>query len=312
MALGLLIGSFLNVVIHRLPKMMERDWRAQCAEFAAEDAVRAEAAASGATLETAAFTTGSVAPAPVAAAPEKYNLVVPRSACPKCRRQIRAIENIPVVSWLVLRGKCAGCGNPISKRYPFVELLTGVMFGAVAWKFGFGWPALCGLVLTSFLVALAFIDIDTQLLPDALTFPLIWLGVVAALIFGPASPAEVTGQPIPVDLRSSVIGAVAGYMSLWLIYHLFRLLTGKEGMGYGDFKLLAAIGAWLGWTMLLPTILFSAAVGAVSGIAILSMQKKERSTPISFGPFLAAAGWLMLMWGHEVVNGYLGLFARHP
>ncbi len=169
-----------------------------------------------------------------------------------------------------------GCGNPISKRYPFVELLTGVMFGAVAWKLGFGWPALCGLVLTSFLVALAFIDIDTQLLPDALTFPLIWLGVVAALILGPASPTEAAGQPIPVDLRSSVIGAVAGYMSLWLIYHLFRLLTGKEGMGYGDFKLLAAIGAWLGWKMLLPTILFSAAVGAVSGIRIL-LDAEERA-----------------------------------
>lgn len=185
------------------------------------------------------------------------------------------------------------------------------MFAAVAWKLGFGWPALAGLVLTSFLIALAFIDIDTQLLPDSLTYPLLWLGIFSALVFGPASAGD-SAHAFPVDLRSSVIGAVAGYMSLWLVYHLFRLLTGKEGMGYGDFKLLAAIGAWLGWKMLLPTILFSAAVGAVSGIVILSMQKKERSTPISFGPFLAAAGWLMLMWGHEVVDGYLGLFAHRP
>jgi leader peptidase (prepilin peptidase)/N-methyltransferase len=306
--LGLLIGSFLNVVIYRTPKMMERDWRAQCAELAAEDAAQAAAAFTG--KPNAASNAARVdESAPLA--PEKYNLVVPRSACPHCKRQIQALENIPVVSWLVLRGKCAGCGARISGRYPFVEILTGVMFGAVAWKLGFGWPALGALVLTAFLIALAFIDIDTQLLPDVLTYPLLWLGIFAALMIGPASPAE-TAHAFPVDLRSSVIGAIAGYMSLWLVYHLFRLLTGKEGMGYGDFKLLAAIGAWLGWKMLLPTILFSAAVGAIAGIAILSMQKKERSTPISFGPFLAAAGWLMLMWGHEVVDTYLGLFAQRP
>jgi leader peptidase (prepilin peptidase)/N-methyltransferase len=294
---GLLVGSFLNVVIYRVPVMLNRDWREQCAELAAEDS-RGPAA------------TAAVTAAAEAKPAERFNLIVPRSACPKCKRQIRAVENIPVVSWLFLRGKCAGCGTAISSRYPIVELLTGLMSAAVAWKLGFGWPVLGGLVFTWFLIALTFIDVDTQLLPDNMTLPLLWLGIFVSLSLGGAAPTEIAaGQPpIPVDLRSSIIGAIAGYMSLWGVFHLFKLLTGKEGMGYGDFKLFAALGAWLGWKMLLPTILIAAAVGAVSGIVILSVRKQERSTPIAFGPFLAAAGWLMLMFGNELVSRYLGLF----
>jgi leader peptidase (prepilin peptidase)/N-methyltransferase len=285
LVLGLIVGSFLNVVIHRVPIMMERQWREEYAELQHPD----HAATVPATP----------------AARERYNLVVPRSACPACKAPITALQNIPVVSYLLLRGRCAKCGAQISVRYPIVEALTGTLSGAVAWKLGFGWPAAAGLVLTWFLVALAFIDIDTQFLPDSLTLPLLWLGLLLSL-FAPA-PA---GAPVPVDMRSSIIGAIAGYLSLWSVYHLFRLLTGKEGMGYGDFKLLAALGAWLGWRMLLPIVLVAAAVGAVSGIVLLSLRGQNRSTPIAFGPFLAAAGWLMFMFGHELVTGYLGLFAH--
>jgi leader peptidase (prepilin peptidase)/N-methyltransferase len=282
--LGLIIGSFLNVVIHRVPIMMERQWHEQCAEIERPD--------HAATMP---------APPPVK---ERFNLVVPRSACPACRAPITALQNVPIVSYLFLRGRCASCGARISPRYPLVEALTGVLSAAVAWKLGFGWPAAAGMVLTWFLVALAFIDIDHQLLPDSLTFPLLWLGLLLSL-FAPAPGMA----PIPVDMRSSIIGAIAGYLSLWTVYHLFRLLTGKEGMGFGDFKLLAALGAWLGWRMLLPTVLIAAAVGAVAGIALLASRGQKRSTPIAFGPFLAAAGWLMLMFGRELVTGYLGLFA---
>jgi leader peptidase (prepilin peptidase)/N-methyltransferase len=282
--LGLVIGSFLNVVIHRVPIMMERQWREQCAEIAHPD--------HAATMP---------APSPVI---ERFNLVVPRSACPACRAPITALQNVPIVSYVFLRGRCAKCGIRISPRYPLVEALTGILSAAVAWKLGFGWPAAAGLVLTWFLVALAFIDIDTQLLPDSLTLPLLWLGLLLSLFAPPPGMA-----PIPVTMRSSIIGAIAGYLSLWSVYHLFRLLTGKEGMGFGDFKLLAALGAWLGWRMLLPTVLIAAAVGAVAGIALLASRGKDRSTPIAFGPFLAAAGWLMLMFGRELVTGYLGLFA---
>jgi leader peptidase (prepilin peptidase) / N-methyltransferase len=282
--LGLVLGSFLNVVIHRVPIMMERQWREQCAEIEHPD--------HAATM-----------PANVPAK-ERFNLVVPRSACPGCKAPITALQNVPIVSYLVLRGRCANCGVRISPRYPVVEALTGILSAAVAWKLGFGWPAAAGLVLTWFLVALAFIDIDTQLLPDSLTLPLLWLGLLLSL-FAPAPGMA----PIPVDMRSSIIGAIAGYLSLWTVYHLFRLLTGKEGMGFGDFKLLAALGAWLGWRMLLPTVLIAAAVGAVAGIGLLAVRRQNRSTPIAFGPFLAAAGWLMLMFGRELVTGYLGLFA---
>jgi leader peptidase (prepilin peptidase)/N-methyltransferase len=287
LALGLLVGSFLNVVIYRLPVMMEREWREECAELCS----------GGCTPATGATET----------VPEKFNLIVPRSACPKCKAPITALQNIPVVSYLFLKGKCAACGVRIPARYPFVEALTGVLSAAVAWKLGFGWPAVAGLLLTWYLVALTFIDIDHQLLPDKLTLPLLWLGLFASL-WGPASD----GAPIPVDLRSAVIGALAGYLSLWTVYHLFRLLTGKEGMGYGDFKLFAALGAWLGWKMLLPIILIAALVGAVSGIVILSRKKLGHETPISFGPFLATAGWLMLMFGNELIERYFSLFARHP
>jgi len=284
---GLLIGSFLNVVIYRVPIILERQWREQCQELAASDS------------------TGTEAPAKQADA--RFNLVVPRSACPSCKAPISAVQNIPVLSWLFLKGRCASCGARISARYPAIEALTGLLSAAVAWKFGFGWPALWGLVLTWFLIALTFIDVDTQLLPDNLTLPLLWIGLLLSLW----APSE-GGAPIPMDPRDSIIGAIAGYLSLWSVYHLFRLLTGKEGMGYGDFKLFAALGAWLGWKMLLPIILIAAAVGAVVGIVILLARGQSRATPIAFGPFLAAAGWLMLMFGQELVSGYLGLFSPRP
>jgi leader peptidase (prepilin peptidase) / N-methyltransferase len=215
------------------------------------------------------------------------------------------LQNIPLVSWLLLRGRCASCGKAISVRYPLVEALTGILSALVAWKFGFGWPALAGMVLTWFLVALTFIDIDHQLLPDNLTLPLLWIGLLLSLW------GIQVGAAVPVDSRSSLIGAMVGYGSLWTVYHLFRLLTGKEGMGYGDFKLFAALGAWLGWQMLLPIILIAAAVGAIVGILMITIRGQNRSTPIPFGPFLAGAGWLMLMFGQPVVGGYLGLFAPH-
>ncbi|HYL71641.1 MAG TPA: prepilin peptidase [Candidatus Dormibacteraeota bacterium] len=281
LVLGLAVGSFLNVVIYRLPIMLERSWRAQCAESYADVA---------ATLP--------------AAAPERFNLVVPRSACPACRAPISAWHNVPLLSYLLLRGRCARCGVHISARYPLVEALSGILSFLVAWKFGFGWPALAALTLTWFLIALAFIDFDVQLLPDNLTLPLLWLGLLLAVL-GPFAG----GAALPVDLRSSLIGAMAGYVSLWSVYHLFRLLTGKEGMGYGDFKLFGALGAWLGWQMLLPIILVAAVVGAVVGIALIMLRGRSRAAPIPFGPFLAAAGWLMLMFGPELVANYLGLFA---
>jgi len=237
--------------------------------------------------------------------PERYNLVVPRSACPACKAPITALQNIPLISWVLLRGRCARCGASIPARYPLVELLTAVLSASVAARFGFGFATLAALVLTWFLIALTFIDLDHQLLPDSLTLPLLWLGLTLSL-WGPQASA-----PLPVDVRSSLIGAVAGYLSLWSVYHLFRLLTGKEGMGYGDFKLFAALGAWLGWQMLLPIILIAAAVGAVVGIVMITIRRQSRSTPIPFGPFLAAAGWLMLVFGPRIVGRYLGLFAPH-
>ncbi|HUO79809.1 MAG TPA: A24 family peptidase [Steroidobacteraceae bacterium] len=269
--LGLLIGSFLNVVIHRLPKIMEAEWRAQCAELAA-----------------------APAPAPVVAAPA-YNLVTPRSACPKCGAPITALQNIPVLSWLALGGRCARCREPISARYPLVELATGALSALVAWRFGFGWDGGCALVITWTLIALTGIDLDTQYLPDSLTQPLLWLGLLAAAYLGRGAAA------VPVDLRSAVLGAAFGYASLWSVYQLFRLVTGKEGMGYGDFKLYAALGAWLGWQMLLPVILLSAASGALLGLSLIALRRHQRGVPIPFGPYLAVAGWLVMMWPHELV-----------
>lgn len=291
LVLGLLVGSFLNVVIYRVPVMLEREWRAECAELGAANCAPAEEPPAGEPESE----------------PEKFNLVVPRSTCPACKAPIEAHQNIPILSYVFLKGKCAACGVHISARYPFVEALTGVLTAAVAWKLGFGWPVVAAMVLTWYLIALTFIDIDHQLLPDNMTLPLVWAGAFISL-WGPAA----NGGPIPVDLRSSVIGALAGYLSLWTIYHVFKRLTGKEGMGYGDFKLFAALGAWLGWQMLLPIILIAAAVGAVVGIVVLSLKKQDRQTPISFGPFLAAAGWLMLMFGNELVERYMSLYTPHP
>ena len=285
LVLGLMVGSFLNVVIYRLPVMLDREWRAQCAELDGHDHHAATAAAGPR---------------------ERFNLLVPRSACPSCKAPITALQNIPLISWVFLRGRCARCGAGISLRYPLVELLTGILSAWVAAQFGFGFPALAALILTWFLIALTVIDIDHQLLPDSLTLPLLWLGLTLSL-WGPHG-----GAPVPVDVRSSLGGAVAGYLSLWSVYHLFRLVTGKEGMGYGDFKLFAALGAWLGWQMLLPVILIAAVVGALVGIALLTLRRQSRATPIAFGPFLAAAGWLVLMSGHGLVVRYFALFTPHP
>jgi leader peptidase (prepilin peptidase)/N-methyltransferase len=273
--IGLLVGSFLNVVIHRVPVMLERAWRRECASL------------DGRELPTE----------------PPYNLIRPASACPGCKAPIRAWQNIPVLSYLLLKGRCASCSRPIGRRYPVIELLTAALSAVVAWKFGFGWAAAAGLVLTWFLIALAFIDIDTQLLPDGMTLPLLWIGLACALWL-----PQVSGARLPVDLRSAVIGAIAGYLSLWLVYHLFRLVTGKEGMGYGDFKLLAALGAWMGWQMLLPVIIGAAGVGAVVGIVAIALRKRDSGVPMAFGPYLAAAGWIVLVFGPELVGKYLSLY----
>jgi leader peptidase (prepilin peptidase)/N-methyltransferase len=286
--LGLVIGSFLNVVIYRLPIMLERQWQEQELEQAA----------------TAAAPANSAAPATAVDPPPAFNLIVPRSRCPACQAPIGALHNVPLLSYLLLRGRCAKCQARISLRYPAVELLCGLTTAIVAWKLGFGWPAACGMVVTWFLLALTFIDLDVQLLPDALTLPLLWLGLIASLA-GWSSSAHA----LPSDPASAISGAAIGYVSLWTVYQAFRLLTGKEGMGYGDFKLLAALGAWLGWQMLLPIVLLAAGVGAIVGIALIVLRRQERGTPIPFGPFLAAAGWLAMLWGPQLVTRYLGLFA---
>ena len=264
--LGLMVGSFLNVVIHRLPIMMERDWAAQCAEFKGEAV-------------------------PVL---EPLSLARPRSRCPHCGHPITALENIPVISWLVLRGRCKGCAAPISLRYPLIEALTGLLFGLAAWHFGFTAAGLGALVLIAALFALTVIDFDTQLLPDNITLPLLWIGLA------------LNAFNVYTDLKSAVIGAMAGYLSLWSVYWLFKLFTGKEGMGYGDFKLLAALGAWLGWQMLPLTILLSSLVGAVVGISMMVIARHGRNVPIPFGPYLAAAGLIALVWGKPLTRAYLG------
>ncbi len=277
---SLLVGSFLNVVIHRVPLMLDREWSAQAAEILREKQ-------------------GDVGLKPDPQQQPKYNLVVPRSACPKCGAMITAAQNIPVLSYLWLKGKCANCGARISVRYPLVELGTAILSALVAWKFGFVWYTAAALVLTWVLIALTGIDIDHQLLPDNMTLPLVWLGLLLSLA------ATIPAIGLPVDPRSSIVGAVAGYVSLWSVYHAFRLLTGKEGMGYGDFKLFAALGAWLGWQMLLPIILLAAFTGAVLGILMIALRGRDRNIPIPFGPYLAAAGWIALMWGDELVTSYL-------
>jgi leader peptidase (prepilin peptidase)/N-methyltransferase len=276
--LGLIVGSFLNVVIYRLPIILEREWRSQATEVLA---VSAEPLAPAAPLG-------------------RFTLSTPRSACPKCKAPITALQNIPVVSWLVLRGRCASCKAKISARYPLVELTTGLLSAWAAWHFGFGAPAACALLVTWALIALTGIDIDHQLLPDNITLPLMWAGLVAAVAIGP-----IPGAALPVSPRDAIIGAAAGYLSLWLIFHAFKLVTGKEGMGYGDFKLFAALGAWLGWKVLPMVIVLSAATGAMLGILMIALQGRDRRAPMPFGPYLAAAGWLAMMYGDALLNGYL-------
>jgi leader peptidase (prepilin peptidase)/N-methyltransferase len=276
---GLCIGSFLNVVIHRLPRMMEREWREQCAELAMSTGER-----HGGT---------PVPPPPAKEAQRRYNLFVPRSACPSCGRQISALENIPVASWIALRGKCSGCGARISPRYPLVEIAAGALAAYAAWRYGASLSALGAMAFGWSLLALTVIDLDTQLLPDDITLPLLWAGLLLNL--------GGTFAPLP----SAVIGALAGYLALWSIYWAFKLATGKEGMGYGDFKLLAAIGAWLGWQKLPMVILFSSVVGAVVGIGLMLFARHAREKPIPFGPYLAAAGLLALLWGEPIARRWL-------
>ncbi|MGB5736232.1 MAG: A24 family peptidase [Thiohalocapsa sp.] len=297
-ALGLVIGSFLNVVILRLPRMMERDWRQECADLLA-DAADADAAASEQaptrtpTQEPATGLASTTASNTASGAQTPLSLSKPGSSCPHCGHHIRPWENIPVVSFLLLRERCSSCGESISWRYPVIEVLTAVLSLVVIWQFG---PTLQGafaLVLTWGLVALAAIDADTQLLPDDITLPLLWLGLLLSI------PA------LFVDSQTAVIGAAAGYMSLWLVFHLFRLLTGKEGMGRGDFKLLALFGAWLGWQSLPQILLLSTIPGALFGIALVASGHSERRAPIAFGPFLAIAGWISLVWGEAITQAYL-------
>jgi leader peptidase (prepilin peptidase) / N-methyltransferase len=278
--LGLVIGSFLNVVIYRLPIILEREWRSQARELL----FPSEGAANGAAGVT----------------PERFSLSTPRSACPSCKAPIATWQNIPVISWLALGGKCAACKTRISVRYPLVEFATACLSACVAWRFGFGAAAACALLLTWTLIALTVIDFDHQLLPDNITLPLLWAGLLAAALIGP-----IAGSPLPVSAWDAILGAVAGYVSLWLVFHAFRLITGKEGMGYGDFKLFAALGAWFGWKLLPLVILLSAVTGAAVGISMILLRGRDRAAPMPFGPYLAAAGWLSLMYGDSLVSGYL-------
>jgi leader peptidase (prepilin peptidase)/N-methyltransferase len=256
--LGLIVGSFLNVVIHRLPRMLEAEWQAQCEELAGRD------------------------PAPRPA----YNLLVPRSHCPACHTPIRLPHLLPLIGWLLARGRCAACGVAIPTRYPLVEGLTALLFALAALQFGAGWTLAAAMFVIAVLVALTFIDFDTQLLPDQLTIPLMWAGLAASLPAGRAPEA--------------LVGAIAGYLSLWSVYWAFKLATGKEGMGYGDFKLLAALGAWLGWQALVPIVLIASVAGAVAGLALMA-RGNGRDTPIAFGPWLAIAGWAVMMWGDALL-----------
>jgi len=263
--MSLAIGSFLNVVIHRLPKMLERQWRDELSELNGQE---------------------------VAAGP-RYNLMVPRSACPACGHAIGALENVPLISYLALRGKCAGCKARISPRYPLVEALTGVLSGYIAWRYGFTWQTLALLVFVWSMIALAFIDLDTFYLPDDITLPLVWAGLLANM------------GGLFVDLQSAVIGAIAGYLALWIVFWGYKVATGKDGMGYGDFKLLAAIGAWLGWKMLPVVILLSSLVGAIVGISLIVFARHGRNVPIPFGPYLVLGGLIALFWGDQLLHYYL-------
>jgi len=275
-AVALLIGSFLNVVIHRLPIMMEREWREQC------DAI--------AETPPANLPTG------------RFDLIFPRSRCPSCEKKITAWQNVPVISYLLLGGQCANCKKSIPVRYPLVEILTAVLAALVADRFGFGWEALMVIFMTFALVSISMIDIDHQLIPDSIVLPLVWVGLAMSL-FHPMPGSEA----LFVAPKDAIAGAMAGYLSLWSIYQLFKMITGKEGMGYGDFKLLAALGAWLGWQVLPIIILMSAAVGAITGIALVVFRRRDRNLPIPFGPYLAAAGWITMLYGDSIMNAYLDL-----
>lgn len=265
--IGLMVGSFLNVVIFRLPKIMEREWQQQCAELRGE--------------------TAEILPS--------LSIAKPRSACTHCGHKITALENIPIISYLVLRGHCSQCNTSISLRYPIIEALTGIISGFVAWHFGYGFAALAALIFVWSVIVLAFIDLDTQLLPDDITLPLLWVGLLVNLGDG------------FTDIRSAVIGAVSGFLVLWSVYWCFKFATGKEGMGYGDFKLLSVIGAWFGWKMLPLVILLSSLVGAVIGIGLIIVMKHGRNTPIPFGPYLVGGGLIALFWGNQLNRTYLGL-----
>lgn len=266
--IGLMVGSFLNVVIYRLPEMMKRNWLQQCAEL------------HGKAIETL----------------PTFNLITPRSACPHCGHKITALENIPIISYLALGGRCSQCQARISPRYPIVEAVTALMSGFVAWHFGYSLITIAVLIFVWSLIALAVIDLNTQLLPDDITLPLLWLGVLVNMNDG------------FTDLHSAIIGVMAGYLSLWSIYWCFKLITGKEGMGYGDFKLLAAIGAWLGWSMLPIVILFSSLVGAIAGIGLIIAAKLKKNIPIPFGPYLVGGAFIALFWGEKLNRAYSGLF----
>jgi len=296
--LGLFVGSFLNVVIYRLPVMMQKEWADAMAEMAAEQAAihdEDNETKNDASPESANEPTQSLAQN--TADSEPFNLSVPRSRCPNCDNLITWWQNIPVISYLLLGGKCHQCKTPISVRYPLIEIVTMLLSLVVAWQFGPTLMGLVGIVTTWFLVAMSMIDFDHQLLPDNLTLPLMWIGLLAALI------------PVFTDLRSAVIGAAAGYLVLWLVYQAFKLITGKEGMGFGDFKLLAALGALLGWQQLPVIVLLSSLVGAVVGLSLIAIAGRDKSIPIPFGPYLAAAGWIAMLWGEKLTNAYLGTFA---
>jgi len=264
--LGLIVGSFLNVVIHRLPKMMERDWRSQCLSFLEMEEEQSQ---------------------------ERYSLSQPPSHCPKCNHPISAFENIPLISFVIQRGQCRHCGEPIAWRYPIIELTTATLSGVIAFHFGMSSAALFALLMTWALIALTVIDLDHQLLPDSIVLPFLWLGLLLST------------QGIFTDMQASIIGAAIGYLSLWSIYWLFKLLTGKEGMGYGDFKLLALFGAWLGWQSLPLIIMLSAGVGAVVGVGLILFKNHKRQQPIPFGPYLASAGWIAMLWGEQITEAYL-------
>lgn len=274
---GLVFGSFFNVVIYRMPLMMQLEWLDNCRDFIKE-------------------TFGNL-PKELEAHPDSlpkppFSLAKPDSRCPHCQHQIRWYENIPVVSYLVLKGKCSGCKAPISPRYPIIELITGILSAYIAWHFGFGWEAAAGLILTWCLICLTMIDFDHKLLPDQITLPLLWLGLFANF------------SGLFTSLESAVIGALAGYLSLWSLYWAFKLTTGKEGMGYGDFKLLAALGAWMGWQQLLLIVVLSSFVGAIVGITLILFRGRDRNIPIPFGPYLATAGWIAFLWGDSITRYY--------